>query len=335
MALGRLAQGFTPGFDSNNWTKQEDQNGSTSPEYTMVPTQWFAQRFTPTISCGRLLFSTNIRLPAGASIPVGATLDVSIFNDTNSGPSGISLSGAFLPEQIIQSISSFFFHRPQPGKSDPSIQGGFISFPLTNVKAQGADSPGNGVDTSQHYFEFPAQPGSLWLPSTSHWFVMRTTSFGGNLYVAVKNDTQNTTRYTYDANGTQSSSNQDYGDLFGYFANPPGAAQTFNFQNGKTSLFTLFGEKALSTLTTPSQGQSAGIKVTEPILGTVWNATSLSGQDHIASEIAFTTSVVARRNSQGRVDVAFPMTAGGFTNNSGDGLTRMTYACEVEYYSFK
>lgn len=333
-ALGILAQGKTGGLAPSNWVKQEDQINADT-EFQMDSTKWFAQRFSTTISAGRILFAINMRLPAGVGIPGGATLDVSLFNDTNSGPSGISLSGAFLPEQIVQSLANLFFHRPQPGKSDPSIQGGFISFPLTQVAENGTDSV-NGGTTVTHFFEFPAQPGQTWLPSKNYWFVARTTSAGGiNTYFGVEDASQKTHTYTYDINGTQTDNGSvDNGDLFGYFASVPGTAQTFNFKNGQASQFTVYGDKCLGNPTTPAQGQKSGLVMWEPVLGTSFSAGSLIGQDHIASEINFATSIVARRNSSGAVDVAFPITAGGFTNGA-DGLARLTYACQIDYISFK
>lgn len=316
-ALGRFAQGYTPGFNPAEWSVQEDQNVSSSTEFKADNSTWFAQRVTTTNSAGRLLFGVDMRIPAGTGIPVGASLDVSLFNDASNGPTGFSLSGNFILEQVITNIANSIFSKPQPGKADPAIQGGFISFPLINVIQRGTDSVEDGTKTFRHFFEFPAQVGQTWLPFKSYWFVMRTTSAAGiNVYVN-----------EYTAFGGA--------DIFGYFTNN---GTTFNFQNGKSSTFTLYGNKSLSNpATTSNQGASAQITMTEPVTGIVFPATSLLAQDHIASEISFNTSVVARRNNMGFVDVAFPMSAGGFTNLPGlsDGLARMDYSCEITYTSFK
>jgi len=331
-----MGQGFLPPFIPavGNWVVNE-QNTAADSEFKMDNTKWFAQRFMTTCSAGRLLFDIHLRIPAGTSIPGGSTLDVSLFSDTNNGPTGFNLQGAFLPEQIIQWISSSIFSRPQPGKSDPSIEGGFIRFPLGNVLQNGADSV-NGGSTQFHWFEFPAPAGQLWTPNKNYWFVMKTTSAAGvNIYVSIKTTSQNTTQFTYDASGNQSSSTSDFGDLFGFFVNTPGAAQVFNFRNGQTSLFDVYSDKTLGSPTTPAQGQSAKLTITEPVLGTVFPFTSPIGQDHLASEVSFTTSIVARRNNQGFIDVAIPMSAGGFTKPPGDGLNRFTYTAEVDYVSFK
>jgi len=309
-----------------------EENANQSTEFQMGPTLWFAQRFMTTISAGRLLFELPMRIPAGSAVPVGSTLDISLYNDSNSGPTGVSLSGSFLPEQIIQWISSSIFSRPQPGKSDPSITGGFIHFPMSNVLQTGTDAVGGGTGNF-HWFEFPQQPGKLFVPNTNYWFVMKTTSAAINVYVGVEDASQNTTQYTYDINGNQSSSTTDFGDLFGYFTNN---GTVFNFKNGQTSRFQVFGEKALSTtITTPAQGQSAQFYMTEPVTGLLFPAVSLMGQDHIASEIAFKTALVARRNSQGFIDVAIPLSAGGFVSANGDGLVRLDYTCTFDFIAFK
>ncbi len=291
-------------------------------------------------SSARMLIRIEGRIPNGQSFTPNTYLQMALYNETQAYQ-------GLTPENIIVFIPALFnaalrnspnvFQNPYV----PLGAGGWINVPFSAIQQAGTDAIEGGANTNHIYAEFENQ--NLFIPGQVYWLVMKTISANGNLYIQTKDNAVNTNGYSL----PMSQSNTG--------AAGSGAANWASLATGNhTAQLVAYPQKALSSITVTAKTNSVGtggqgygtpvnLIIYEPVSGKGYAARSVHTYEQTLSVIDFPTATIARRNSRGDVDVAFPASVGdqlpgyrspGVGAPGGQNIARWDYTVDVQYEKF-
>jgi len=331
IAPSAVAVGGIGGWDNTNTFISQIASGhEESIDPTVATKAYIAQRLiipATATSAGRILLEFGARVPAGQSFTASTMLRCSLYTET------VNYQG-ITPENLIAFVPALFNAaiRNSPNvyqnPYQPLGQGGNILIPFGNLRSTGTDAEGSGqANTTYVEFENP----NLFLPGQTLWLVMRTISAAGRIWITTKD---NSAIGGYSEAMAKSNTGNDWSTI-----------------PNRTMYLQLIPQKALSSVTVTATTNSVGtaghgygnpvnLIIYEPVSGKGYAARSVQHYEQLLSVIDFPTATIARRNSRGDVDVAFPASVGNQMPNASatsfdrQAIARWDYTTDVQYEKF-